>query len=194
MNTLVVSALRMLLALTALCGAAFPLAVTSLARCGFARQAEGSRVVVDGRTVGSKWLAQAFTNAAYFQPRPSATQYATLPSGASNQGGTSAKLQQDIQDRLAYWNGEMGGSAPVPPELLTTSGSGLDPHIGPAAALFQLDRVARARGFDARQTEECQALIHRQIEGPQWGFLGESRVNVLLLNCALDAYDSSHHE
>lgn len=194
MNSMVVSALRMLLALTALCGAAYPLAVTGLARCGFARQAEGSLVVCDGRPIGSKWLAQSFTHAAYFQPRPSAAQYATLPSGASNQGGTSAGLQQDIQTRIDYWNGETGGSTPVPPELLTASGSGLDPHIGPAAALFQLARVARARGFDARQTEECQVLIQRHTEGPQWGFLGESRINVLLLNCALDEYDVRHHE
>lgn len=194
MNSKFVSALRMLLALTALCGAAYPLAVTGLVHCGFTRQAEGSLVVHAGRTVGSKWLAQSFTHAAYFQPRPSAAQYATLPSGAGNQGATSAKLTKDIHDRLAHWRRETDGSAPAPPELLTASGSGLDPHITPAAALFQLARVARARGFDARQTEACQALIHRQTEGPQWGFLGESRVNVLLLNCALDAYDSRCHE
>ena len=194
MNSMIVSALRMLLALTALCGAAYPLAVTGLARCGFARQAEGSRVVFDGRAVGSKWLAQSFTNAAYFQPRPSAAQYATLPSGAGNQGGTSAKLRGEIRARMDYWHGEMDDPAPIPGDLLTASGSGLDPHISPAAARYQLARVARARGFDARQTEECRALVQQCIEGPQWGFLGESRVNVLLLNCALDAYDSNHHE
>lgn len=194
MNSKFVSALRMWLTLTALCGAAYPLAVTGLVHCGFARQAEGSLVVHDGRTVGSKWLAQSFAGAAYFQPRPSAAQYATLPSGAGNQGATSAKLTKDIQDRLADWHRETGGAAPVPPEMLTASGSGLDPHIGPEAALFQLARIARTRGFDARQTEACQALIQRQTEGPQWGFLGESRVNVLLLNCALDAYDSRCHE
>jgi potassium-transporting ATPase KdpC subunit len=194
MNSMIVSALRMLLALTALCGAAYPLAVTGLARCGFARQAEGSLVVLDGRPVGSRWLAQSFTNADYFQPRPSAAQYATLPSGAGNQSGTSAKLQQEIQTRMAYWKVETDNNAPVPPDLLTASGSGLDPHISMAAALFQLARVARARGFNRRQTEECRSLIQRQTEGPQWGFLGESRINVLLLNCAVDEYDASHHE
>ena len=194
MNTLFISALRMLLALTALCGVAFPLAVTGLARWCFADQAGGSLLYLHGRPIGSRLLAQSFTNAIYFQPRPSAAQYATVPSGASNQGGTSAGLKKTIEDRMAYWSGDGGVFASVPPELLLASGSGLDPHISLEAALFQLDRVARARGFNSRQKEECEILIQRQIEKPQFGFLGESRINVLLLNCALNEYASIRNE
>jgi K+-transporting ATPase ATPase C chain len=147
-----------------------------------------------GRPIGSRLLAQSFTNAMYFQPRPSAAQYATVPSGASNQGGTSTTLKKTIEDRMVYWSGNGGAFASIPPELLLASGSGLDPHISLEAALFQLDRVARARGFNSRQKEEFQILIQRQIEKPQFGFLGESRINVLLLNCALNAYASIRSE
>ena len=95
---------------------------------------------------------------------------------------------------MAYWGGDGGVFASVPPELLLASGSGLDPHISLEAALFQLDRVARARGFNSRQKEECEILIQRQIEKPQFGFLGESRINVLLLNCALNKYAPIRNE
>jgi potassium-transporting ATPase KdpC subunit len=191
MKTTLLPALRMLLALTVLCGAVYPLAVTGLARLCFAGRAGGSLLYLHGRLIGSRLLAQSFTNAMYFQPRPSAANHATVPSGASNQGPTSAALKKAIEDRAADWESTV---ASVPPELLLASGSGLDPHISPEAALFQLDRVARARGFDDRQRETCRVLIEQHVETPQFGFLGESRVNVLLLNCALNEYAPIRHE
>jgi len=186
MNKMFIPALRMLLALTVLCGVAFPLAVTGLAKWCFAGQAGGSLLYVHGHPVGSRLLAQSFTNAVYFQARPSAAQYATVPSGAGNQGGTSAQLKKDIAERAACWGGAV---ASVPPELLLASGSGLDPHISLKAALFQLDRVARARGFGNWQKTACETLVRQQVEKPQLGFIGESRINVLLLNCALNDYE-----
>ena len=194
MNTLFISTLRMLLALTALCGVVFPLAVTGLARWCFADRAGGSLMYLHGCPIGSRLLAQAFTNTIYFQPRPSAAQYATVPSGAGNQGGTSGGLKKIIEDRMAYWGGNGSVFAFVPPELLLASGSGLDPHISPEAALFQLDRVAQARGLNRRQKEECKIWIQGQIEKPQFGFLGERRINVLLLNCALNEYAPIRNE
>lgn len=186
MKTPFLPALRMLLALTALCGIAYPLAVTGAARLCFPGASGGSLVHRSGRAVGSRLLAQSFTNAARFQPRPSTAGYATVPSGAGNQGGTSAALQAEIAGRRTYWAD--GSARPVPPDLLTASGSGLDPHISPEAALFQLDRIARARGLSPPQKKACENLVRRHVERPQLGFLGESRVNVLLLNLALDEY------
>ncbi|MBU4460294.1 MAG: potassium-transporting ATPase subunit KdpC [Verrucomicrobia bacterium] len=186
MRTPFLPALRMLLALTALCGVAYPLAVTGVARLGFAGESGGSLVHLGGRAVGSRLLAQPFTNAAFFHCRPSAAQYATVPSGAGNQGGTSAALRESVAGRRAHWMD--GDGRPVPPEMLLASGSGLDPHISPEAARYQLGRVARARGFSRPQQEACERLIRQLTEGPQLGFLGESRVNVLLLNLALDEY------
>lgn len=192
MKTPFLTALRMLLALTALCGIVYPLTVTVAARLCFAGESGGSLVHFRGRAVGSRLLAQSFTNAACFQPRPSAAGHATMPSGASNQGGTSAALQASIAGRRTHWTD--GSARPVPPDLLTASGSGLDPHISPEAALFQLDRVARARGLSRLQKEACEGLIRRHVERPQLGILGESRVNVLLLNLALDEYAAIRDE
>ena len=185
----ILGALRMLVTMTLLCGVAYPMAVTGLARWCFTDQAKGSLLRVEGRFSGSRLLAQAFTNEAYFHPRPSAANFGTTPSGASNQGGTSASLKQAMEDRQAYWGGQA-----VPMELLQASGSGLDPHLSPAAAQFQLERVARARGFNRQQQDAVALLIERHTEPPQLGFLGEPRVNVLLLNCALNEYASQRHE
>lgn len=194
MNTLFISSLRMLLVLTALCGVIFPVLATALAQWGFPHQANGSLVHINGQPVGSRLLAQAFTNEMYFQPRPSAAQYATAPSGAGNQGGTSANLRKAIEERKAYWNRNGKSATNIPPELLLASGSGLDPHIRLESALFQLDRVARARGFDPEQKTACENMVKQRLEKPQWGFLGESRINVFLLNCAIEKYASNDDE
>lgn len=184
MHTLWIS-LRMLAALTVLTGLIYPLAVTGVAHLAMPAQAQGSIVRVAGRPVGSVLLAQPTHQPRYFWPRPSAADYATVASGASNKGPTSQDLKTKIAERrvlLRQAHG-LGATAPVPDELVLASGSGLDPHLSPAAAHFQSARVARAR---QRPITEIDALIQRVTEPPQWGLLGQPRVNVLRLNLALD--------
>ena len=173
----ILTSVRALLVLTLLTCVIYPLAVTGLAQLAFPAQANGSLVKNGGQLVGSSLLAQKFTTPRYFWPRPSAADYATVASGASNQGFTSKKLADAVNERHAA----LGADAPA--DLLTTSGSGLDPHISPAAARFQAARVAAARNLPV---EKVTALVEKSIEPSQFGFLGQARVNVLLLNRALD--------
>lgn len=168
----------MLVAITFLTGIIYPFAVTGLSYIASSREAEGSLILWRGKIIGSELLAQKFESARYFQPRPSAAGYATVPSGASNKGPTSADLLQAIKERRA----KLGPDAPV--DLLTASGSGLDPHISPAAAMFQVNRVAATRRIPA---DRLIHLVRDATEPPQFGFLGEPRVNVLLLNLKLDS-------
>ena len=179
-------ALRFFLTLTLLTGVIYPLAVTGFARSLFAWRAGGSLVRVDGRIAGSDLLAQRFSAPRYFWPRPSSADYATIPSGASNLGWTSAQLKNAVDERRAGLEAA-GGSQTIPAELLFASASGLDPHISPAAAFYQLDRVAAARGFDADRLQQLLALIGQKTEAPLWGYLGQPRINVLQLNLALDS-------
>jgi K+-transporting ATPase ATPase C chain len=188
MKTTIQIALRTTILTLALTGFLYPLLVTALAQVLFPWRANGTLVTNDvGEVVGSELIAQSFNNPAYFQPRPSAAGekgYDATSSGGSNLGPTSKKLQQRIAEELKELknnNPEMPG--PVPVELVTTSGSGLDPHISPQAAFWQLPRVARAR---KATPEEIEAIVQGSVEGRQLGFLGEPRVNVLLLNMALD--------
>ena len=180
-------ALRLLLFLTLLTGVAYPLAVTGIARLAFRQAAGGSLVEFDGRVVGSELLAQSFTNLTMFWPRPSGGDFATVPSGASNKGPTSADLRKAVEERAVRLRQAHGlaPDAPVPAELLLASGSGLDPHISPAAARFQIERVAKARGLDAERRQRLAKLVEQVVEPPQLGFLGEPRVSVLKLNLAL---------
>jgi len=173
----VLQSLRIYVVLTVLTGVLYPLAMTGIAQLFFARQANGSRVVQNGQLAGSELIAQKFESPRYFWPRPSAADYATVASGASNKGPTSADLKKSIDERRA----KFGSDAPV--DLLTASGSGLDPHISPEAARWQIARVATARKVSI---ETISALVDRITEQPQFGFLGEPRVNVLQLNRALD--------
>jgi potassium-transporting ATPase KdpC subunit len=185
MNTLWVS-LRMLLALTLLTGVAYPLALTGLAQLFLPGQANGSLIKHEGRLAGSECVGQSFTSERYFWPRPSAVDYNPLPSGGSNLGPTSQALLDMIAERRAHLASE-GDSVKVPPDLLLASGSGLDPHISPEGAFYQMDRVLRARGAPASERSELAALVRSYTEGPQWGLFGEPRVNVLRLNLALDS-------
>ena len=185
MNTLWVS-LRMLLALTLLTGVVYPLALTGLAQLFLPGKANGSVIEHAGGLVGSDLVGQNFTSDRYFWPRPSAVDYSPLPSGGSNLGPTSRALLNKIAERRARLV-SAGNPVEVPPDLLLASGSGLDPHISPEAAFYQIDRVQRARGVPESWRPELAALVRSRTEGPQWGLFGEPRVNVLRLNLALDS-------
>jgi potassium-transporting ATPase KdpC subunit len=176
-----------LLVLTVLTGIAYPLVVTGIAQLVFPRQANGSLIVVDGKAVGSRLIGQPFDDPKYFWGRPSATTpfpYNAGSSSGSNQGPTNPELIKAVQGRVeALRAADPGNPAPVPVDLVTASGSGLDPHISPAAALYQIPRVARARKLEP---DAVRRLVEQHVEGRQLGFLGERRVNVLELNVALD--------
>jgi K+-transporting ATPase ATPase C chain len=174
----VVQSIRFIIVLTILTGAIYPVVVTGLSQVLFARQANGSLIIEGGKLRGTELLAQKFEDPKYFWPRPSGGDYATVASGATNKGPTSADLVKAIDERRA----KLGKDAPV--ELLTASGSGLDPHLSPAGAKFQVPRVAAERKLPE---EKVAALINQLTEGPQFGLFGEPRVNVLALNRALDA-------
>jgi len=181
-------ALTMLVILTLLTGLVYPLAVTGLAQLFFPDQANGSLIVRDGKVIGSQLIGQYFDKPEYFWSRPSATApfpYNAAASGGSNLGPTNPALIETVKARVAALRvADPGNDAPIPVDLVTASGSGLDPHISPAAALYQLKRVARTRGLDENTV---QTLVTQHTEGRQFGLLGERRVNVLLLNLALDA-------
>jgi K+-transporting ATPase ATPase C chain len=179
---------RLFLVLMLLTGVIYPLAVTAIAQVAFHSQAEGSLLSVNGKVVGSMLLSQKTESSTYFWPRPSAGDYAAVPSGASNLGPSSDALKKAISDRAAKFRTEnhLSSDTPLPDDMMTASASGLDPDISPAAAFLQVDRIVAARGWNADQTTRLVALVGHYIKGPQLGFLGESRVNVLLLNRALD--------
>ncbi len=178
----------MTLATTLLLGIGYPLAVTGLAQWLFARQANGEMIQVHGKLLGSSLIGQPFSSAGYFHSRPSAAGPAGYDSdaasgGASNLGPTNSALISRVNGDVQRLHAENPG-APIPVDLVTTSGSGLDPDITPAGAEFQVARVARERGMSEG---DVRAAVARHTFGRQWGFLGETRVNVLELNLELDA-------
>jgi len=190
-------AIVLLLGLTLITGLAYPLAITGVAGAIFPKQAEGSLIEKDGKVVGSALIGQEFNSAKYFHGRPSATvapdpndstktvpaPYNAANSGGSNLGPTSKALNDRIKEDVEKLKAE-NPSMPVPVDLVTTSGSGLDPDISPEGALFQVPRVAKARNLSEDQVRQ---LVTDNTQGRLGGLLGEPRVNVLALNLALDA-------
>jgi K+-transporting ATPase ATPase C chain len=183
------TATLLFLILTVITGVAYPLLVTGIAQALFARQANGS-IILDqaGKPLGSALIGQPFNDPKYFWGRPSATSpqpYNGTASSGSNQGPTNPALVDAVKARIqALHEADPGQRAPIPVDLVTASGSGLDPHISPAAAAYQIPRIARLRGLASANLER---LVAGYTEGKQWGLLGEPRVNVLRLNLALDA-------
>jgi len=183
----IVPALRMLVVLTALTGLVYPLVMTGIAQIAFPKAANGSLIVINGKNLGSTLIGQPFDDPKYFWSRPSATSpqpYNGASSGASNQGARNPALADAVKDRIkALRDADPDNKAPVPVDLVTASGSGLDPHLSVAAAEYQIGRVAKARSLPEQQV---RSLVSENTEARTFGILGEPRVNVLALNLALD--------
>jgi K+-transporting ATPase ATPase C chain len=195
MIKLIIQSVRQTLLWTIVAGVVYPLAITLIAQLAFKDRANGSLVVHDGKIVGSALLAQQFQGTNYFWPRPSACTYGTGPSGivassGSNLGPTSAPLQTNVMNNVAAFisGNNLPTNTVVPADMVFASASGLDPHISPEGARLQIARVAASRGVSE---DKVKGLVDRFTEPPQWGFLGQARVNVLLLNVALDEMDSN---
>jgi K+-transporting ATPase ATPase C chain len=176
-------------------GIVYPLVITFIAQAAFKDAANGSLVTRNGKIIGSALLAQQFQGTNYFWPRPSACTYGTGPSGivassGSNLGPTSGQLQTNVMNNVAAFisGNNLATNIVVPADMVFASASGLDPHISPEAARLQIARVAASRGVGE---DKVKALVERFTEPPQWGFLGQARVNVLLLNVALDDMGST---
>lgn len=188
MKNLIRPMLSLFVVLSVITGLAYPLVVTGIGRAAFAREAAGSVVYRDGHAIGSRLIGQNFDEPKYFWGRPSAT--APMPnnglaSGGSNQGPLNPALADAVKARIAALKAaDPTAALPVPGDLVTASASGLDPEISPAAAEYQVARVARVRGLSA---DAVRTLVAQHTQGRQWGIFGEPRVNVLMLNVALDA-------
>jgi K+-transporting ATPase ATPase C chain len=190
MIKLITQSVRQLILWTIVTGAAYPLVITVIAQLAFHDKANGSLVTRDGKLIGSALMAQQFQGSNYFWPRPSACTYGTGPTGiaassGSNLGPTSGQLQTNVNNNAAAFisGNNLPTNTVVPADMVFASASGVDPHISPEAARLQIARVAASRGMAKNSVAE---LVEKFVEPPQWGFLGEARVNVLLLNVALD--------
>lgn len=187
MKNLIRPAISLFVVLTAVTGILYPLIVTGIAKIAFPDAANGSLIVKGGKPVGSRLIGQNFSDPKYFWGRPSATSpmpYNATASGGSNQGPLNPALSEAVKGRIeALKAADPGNTRAIPVDLVSASASGLDPHISPAAADYQVDRVARARRLDAAVV---RAMVARYTEDRQWGIFGEPRINVLELNLALD--------
>ena len=170
--------------LSLLTGVAYPLLVTAIGRGFFKDETQGSLIRIQGQVRGSRLIGQSFQSPAYFWSRPSASEYGALPSSASNLAPTSEALKRAVTERRSRLSQSL--ASPIPADLLFASGSGLDPHLSPEAALAQVDHVVKARGLKPGEKAKLLEIVKQQIEKPQLGILGSPRVNVLELNLALD--------
>ncbi len=188
MKTQTIIALKFLLVMTILTGIVYPLFMTGVAQLSFPSEANGSLVMKDGKIIGSELIGQKFDSSIYFWSRPSAIGYNPIPSGASNYGPTSDTLKKQVTARRVLFatKNSMTDITAIPKEMIFASGSGLDPHISPVAALLQLERVAKARNFNEAQKQKLQQLIKDKTEKPQFFLFGEPRINVFELNLAVD--------
>ncbi len=184
-----ITSILMTIVTTVLLGLIFPLLVTGIAQVAFPRRANGQLIVRNGQAIGSRIIGQPFSGPGYFHSRPSAagTGYDATASGGSNLGPTNRALTNRVAADVASLSAE-NPAVPVPIDLVTTSASGLDPDISPAAAEFQIARVARVRGIDE---EKLRLVVQQHTRGRQWTILGEPRVNVLELNLTLDGMSAS---
>jgi K+-transporting ATPase ATPase C chain len=188
MKSQTIIALKFILVMTLLTGVIYPFFMTGLAKLAFRDKANGSLIMKDGKIVGSELIGQKFDSSIYFWSRPSAIGYNPVPSGASNYGPTSDTLKKQVTARrilFAKMNSVPDTTA-IPKEMIFASGSGLDPHISPEAALMQVGRISRARQFNDSQKAELVKKIMDLTEKPQFLCLGEVRINVLILNLELD--------
>jgi len=189
MKTLLRPAASLFVALTVVTGIVYPLVVTGIAKVGFPEAANGSLIVKDGKPVGSRLIGQNFSDPKYFWGRPSATSpqpYNASASSGSNQGPLNPALTEAVKGRIeALKAADPENTGTIPTDLVTASASGLDPHISPAAADYQIERVAKARQIDPTKVK---AMVEKNTEGRQWGVFGEPRVNVLELNITLDSF------
>ena len=189
MNALLRPAISLFIVLSLITGIVYPVVVTGISKVAFPAAASGSLIVKEGKLAGSKLIGQNFVEPKYFWGRPSATSpqpYNAQASGGSNQGPLNPALVDAVKGRIdALKAADPENKLPIPADLVTASGSGLDPHISPAAATYQVERVARARKLNPTQVAE---LVAKHSEGRQWGLFGEPTVNVLNLNLALDAF------
>lgn len=175
---------RMFLWMTLLTGIIYPLLITAIAQLTMKHKADGDLLFFKAKTIGATLIAQKFESNKYFWGRPSSTDYNALPSGGSNLGSTSAALKKAVEDRQEkILKAHQVDKDKIPPELLFTSGSGLDPHINISTAHFQIERIAKSRGVESK---DIKNVIDRMAIKPSLGFSGEDYVNVLLLNQALD--------
>ena len=174
--------------MTILTGIIYPLLMTGLAQVIFPAKANGSLIMKDGKVIGSALIGQKFDSTIYFWSRPSFIDYNPIPSGSSNFGPTSKALLKQVRDRRVLFasKNSITDTLSIPKEMIFASGSGLDPHISKKAALMQIDRIVKARNFDSDKKQELVKCINGLTEAPQLSFLGEERINVLMLNLELD--------
>lgn len=187
MKTIIIS-IKIFIVITILTGIIYPLFVTIIGQTIFPNQTNGSMIVVDGKIVGSELIGQKFTETRYFSSRPSAIEYNPMPSGGSNLSVTSKELQLRVKRNVDAFDSinQLPSSQLIPSEMMYASASGLDPHISPAAALLQVNRIYKARNLSEIELKKIKNLIEHATEGRQFGFLGEERINVLKLNLELD--------
>jgi K+-transporting ATPase ATPase C chain len=187
------TALKIFLFFTVLTGIVYPLLVTGMAQVLFPVKANGSLIIKNNKTIGSELIGQQFDSAIYFSSRPSAVSYNPLPSGGSNYALTNARLKYLVDERKQKFISfnQLDSLTVIPSVMLFASASGLDPHISPGAALLQVERIVKARNFNQNQKQLLLQSINKHTENPRFTFLGEERINVLLLNLELDMIEQN---